>query len=270
MSGFSAEWLSLREPFDLRARSPVVLDAVLGAVAAKPNLRIVDLGCGSGSTLRALAPRLSAPQQHWRLVDYDRGLLTRAAESAAALNVTAVTVTADLQRELETVLTENADLITTSALLDLVSETWIDRLIDRVAARAVPVYAALSYDGRIELAPAHPLDEAVARAVNLHQRRDKGFGPALGPSAAETALAKFAQRGFSVVHGPADWVASDEDAAFQSEIVRGWAAAAGETSEIGASNLGAWLAFREEEIGAGRSALRVGHVDFFAAPAAAA
>jgi SAM-dependent methyltransferase len=265
MSGFSADWLSLREPFDLRARNPVALNALLGAVAGKPNLRIVDLACGTGSTLRALAPRLSA-EQHWRLVDYDRALLARAAESAAAINVSVTTIAADLDRELEAVLAEPADLITTSALLDLVSEAWLDRLIDCAVARAVPVYAALSYDGRVELAPAHPLDEAIVQAVNLHQRRDKGFGPALGLSAAETALATFAQRGFSVAHGHSDWLASEQDAAFQSEIVRGWAAAAGEIGDIAAHDLGGWLAFRENEIAAGHSSLRVGHVDFFAVP----
>jgi SAM-dependent methyltransferase len=268
MSGFSAEWLSLREPFDLRARNPDVLNALLGSVAAKPNLRIVDLACGTGSTLRALAPRLSAEQQ-WRLVDYDHALLARAAESAAATSVSATTIAADLDRELETVLAEPADLITTSALLDLVSDAWLARLIDCAAACAVPVYAALSYDGRVELAPAHPLDDALVHAVNLHQRRDKGFGPALGPSAAETALAKFAQGSFSLVHGQSDWLASEHGAAFQREIVRGWAAAAGETGTITQHDLERWLAFREEEITAGRSSLRVGHVDFFVVPKAA-
>jgi SAM-dependent methyltransferase len=267
MTEFSAEWLRLREPYDLRARNPVVLNAVLDVFSGRPNLRIVDLACGTGSTLRALAPRLGGGQR-WRLVDRDPMLLARAAESATVMNVSATTIAADLNHELETVLAEEADLLTTSALLDLVSEEWLERWIECIVARGVPVYAGLSYDGRIELAPAHPLDEAVALAVNLHQRRDKGFGPALGPFAAQAALAKFVQRGFSIVHGPADWTAEEQDIAFQREIVRGWVAAARETGTIARQDIEAWLAIRETEIAAERSSLRVGHVDVFAVPTA--
>jgi hypothetical protein len=50
-------------------------------------------------------------------------------------------------------------------------------MVKRVAAHALPVYAALIYDGRIDLSPADPLDAAIAPAVNAHQRSDKGVGP---------------------------------------------------------------------------------------------
>jgi SAM-dependent methyltransferase len=268
MSGFSADWLTLREPYDQRARNPVVMNAVIGAFKAKPTIRIVDLGCGTGSTLRTLAARLSA-NQDWRLIDHDPALLKRAMVNSSALAEHVETAAADLNRELEAVLQVPADLVTTSALLDLVSEEWSDRFVNCAAAHALFVYAALSYDGRIEIAPAHPLDEVIVRAVNLHQRGDKGFGPALGPLAGETVIAKFMRRGYSVVQGAADWIASEQDRAFQTEIVRGWAAAVQETGALSASDLKAWLSFRQNEIAAGRATLRVGHVDFFAAPASA-
>ena len=67
MSGFSADWLALREPYDLRARNPAVLDAVVTWCKDMFAIRVVDLGCGTGSTLRALTPRLPG-RQNWRLV----------------------------------------------------------------------------------------------------------------------------------------------------------------------------------------------------------
>ena len=87
----------------------------------------------------------------------------------------------DLNHDLEAALDGPVDLVTTSALLDLVSDEWLQRFVVETAARRLPVYAALSYDGRIEMTPADAADEKIIAAVNAHQRTDKGFGPALGP-----------------------------------------------------------------------------------------
>ena len=52
MSGFSASWLELREPYDRAARNASVIDAVSAALAHQPSVSIVDLACGTGSTFR--------------------------------------------------------------------------------------------------------------------------------------------------------------------------------------------------------------------------
>src|ERR1700722_20344188 len=143
MSGFSADGLTLREPYDLRSRNPAVLDAVAAAFKPRSSVRIVDLASGTGSNLRALSPRLSA-QQNWRLIDSDLGLLTRATATPLARDVAVIAIPLDLNRDLEAALEEATDLVTISALLDLVSDTWLDRLAGAVAARSIPLYAALS------------------------------------------------------------------------------------------------------------------------------
>ena len=135
--------------------------------------------------MRALSPRMQA-RQNWRLIDNDLSLLARV-PAAAPPNVTITTVPIDLNRDLELALDGPLDLVTTSALLDLVSEPWLTRLAEETAARQVPIYAALSYDGRIGFDPADPFDRKIVAAVNAHQRTDKGFGPALGPDAAGAA-----------------------------------------------------------------------------------
>jgi len=265
MTRFSADWLALREPHDLRARNPAVLDAVVASQASNPSVRIVDLACGTGSTLRALAPRFPAAQ-NWRLADNDLGLLARASAMARPAGVTLTTVVLDLNRDLEAALDGPIDLVTTSALLDLVSEAWLDRLAVETLARSIPVYAALSYDGRIEIGPSHAFDAVIAAAVNAHQRSDKGFGPALGPMAASVAIARFESLGCAVVHGPADWVIGPQDREFQMEIFTGWASAAREIGDMPLADTVRWLTFRRDEIAAGGSSIRVGHVDIFAWP----
>jgi hypothetical protein len=267
MSGFSADWLTLREPYDLRARNPVVLDAVADSLDPLSSVQIVDLACGTGSTLRALGPHLPA-RQNWKLIDNDLGLLARAKATPLAKHATVTAVLLDLNRDLEAALDGPVDLVATSALLDLVSETWLDRLAVEIAARSIPLYAALSYDGRIGFTPADPLDAAVAAAVNAHQRTDKGFGAALGPAAAAFAIARFEALGYSVVQGASDWAMGPDDLAIQAEILAGWASAAHDIGALSPADTTAWLTRRCDAVAAGCSSLQVGHVDFFATPSA--
>jgi SAM-dependent methyltransferase len=265
MSGFSAGWLALREPFDVNARNADVLDAVIAALAGNTQARIVDLACGTGSTVRTLAPYFSSGQ-NWRLVDNDLSLLARAADLTKHTGVGVTTAPVDLNHDLEAALDGPVDLVTTSALLDLVSAPWLERLAIEILARSIPFYAALSYDGRVEMSPGHKSDKAIVDAVNKHQHGDKGFGPALGPDAARAAVAQFEKLGCVVVHGAADWVAGPTDREFQNEIFAGWASAARETGDLELTDIVEWLTFRRDQVAARASSLRVGHVDMFARP----
>lgn len=264
MSGFSADWLALREPYDLAARSALVLDAVKSAFADRSSLSLVDLACGTGSTLRALTKHLPA-RQEWRLADNDLGLLLRAGQTSLP-NVKVTTVPVDLARDLEAALDGPIEMVTTSALLDLVSLNWLERFVVEIAARNLPVYAALSYDGRISLDPPDPLDSKIVAAVNTHQRTDKGFGPALGPTAAAEAIGRFERLNYRVVQSTSDWVFGPDDKNIQLEIVAGWASAARDIGDLSLGDIANWLVRRREAISAGRSSIRVGHVDFFALP----
>ena len=267
MSGFSADWLTLREPYDRRARNQKVLDVVAAALKSRSPLRVIDLACGTGSTLRALSPHLPA-RQDWKLVDHDPGLLAHAMATPLAADVSVAAVTLDLNRDLETALDGTIDLVATSALLDLASAAWLERLAVAVAARAIPFYAALSYDGRAGFTPEDPYDAAIITAVNAHQRTDKGFGPALGPAAADFATARFEALGYAVAQGRSDWTLGPGDRDMQNEILAGWASAARDMDMLPRDDITGWLARRRDAVASGRSSLYVGHVDFLAMPSA--
>src|ERR1700752_1086007 len=91
MSGeFSSTWLDLREPADAEARATDLVDRVRRRLPghranrqpAQRELVIRDLGCGTGSLGRWLAPLLPGPQ-HWIMEDRDPVLLEHAAATMA-------------------------------------------------------------------------------------------------------------------------------------------------------------------------------------------
>jgi SAM-dependent methyltransferase len=252
MSSFTAEWLALREPADAAARS-----AALAAAFARKAQRIVDLASGTGAHIRYLAPRLGGAPQ-WLAVDHDPALLAAAAWPAGA---SVATLQLDLARALDELPLAAGDLVTASALLDLVSEAWLRRLAVRCAAARADVLFALTYDGRIEWSPAETDDELVRELVNRHQRGDKGFGPALGPGAAAAAVDAFGGLGYEMRTAPSDWVLGPESPALQAALIDGWAAAATEIAPGEAGALRAWGERRRAHAAAGRSQLRVGHRD---------
>jgi SAM-dependent methyltransferase len=266
---FAPSWLALREPYDRAARSGAVLDAVAAAFADAPAATVTDLGCGTGATMRALAPRLPACQS-WRLVDNDEALLEQAAREAATAPAGAsiTTIAADLSADLTGAIAPvlgGCSLVTTSALLDLVSGDWLDRLVASLARLSCPFYAALSYDGTVALWPESRHDGEVIAAVNRHQRTDKGFGRALGPDAARIAPARMRAAGFAVIEGRSDWQFGRNDCVIQMEMLAGWAGAAQDIG-VDPAIIADWLGERRDHVAARRSQMRVGHVDFFAMP----
>ena len=79
MSGFSAQWLAMREVADARARNHDAVHALNrwlpgASMLNGASINICDLGCGTGSNLRWLAPHINA-RQCWRLFDNDPDLL---------------------------------------------------------------------------------------------------------------------------------------------------------------------------------------------------
>lgn len=259
MGEFSPDWLTMREPFDHAARS----EALLEHLDLIPPIRVVDLACGQGSSLRYLAPRLPRPQ-HWTLIDHDPLLLARALERTVTSGVSAVTTRHDLREDIATIPLD-ADLVVTSALLDLVSRPWLAALADRCITEGLPLLAALSVDGRVALSAPDPADCDVMRWFRAHQHTDRGFGPSPGTAATDVLAGMLEAGGMTVVTAEADWQIGPEHPEMLAEMIRGIAAASGEMSprpEVVAR----WRERRLAAISRGALHLRVGHRDLLALP----
>lgn len=273
MSGFSVDWLALREPLDSASRcvrlGGVALEALARTRPTTSRTDVIDLGAGTGSNLRYVAPLIDG-EQYWLLVENDPMLLAAAAERLQAwlpkFQCRVQVVSLDLATELARLPLRTGSLLTAAALLDLVSEAWLRALVQRAAAADAIVWFALTYDGRIECYPPEPEDAEVRELVNLHQLGDKGFGAALGPGAGRITQQLLAAHGYHVQCAPSDWHIAPEHSALQHALVAGWCQAALEIAPHRAPALHGWLRRRRTHIEAARSELRVGHVDIVGHP----
>ena len=264
---FGVDWLALREPVDHASRAPALLPLLAAAARAGRWSRVLDLGSGTGSNLRYLAPRLPKGQR-WTLVDHDRTLLAQADPPDRVRSLDRVC--GDLATE-GIAAVGDSHLVTGSALLDLVSEKWLRALAGACRAAACGVLFAMTYDGRIEWDRAEavgpdPDDETVRQAVNAHQKRDKGLGPALGPSAGAVAQACFREAGYRTWFRPSPWQLGETDTALALTLVDGWERAAVEMRPESRRKIGAWASRRREQLKSQVVSLTVGHVDMLALP----
>ncbi|MCL7929840.1 glycosyltransferase [Halomonas llamarensis] len=283
---FAADWLALREPVDAKARSQHLVDlAATWLMTDRPSARrkpleIVDLGCGRGSNVCFLAPFWHGPQ-HWQLIDHDPVLLQQARKRCAVLrdgdsqSVTVKTLTCSLT-ELSSRWPVQADVISASALLDLVSAEWLDVLVARCAEYRQALLIALSITGEWHLtdardAPLKDPDDAYIHALfNAHQQRDKGFGAALGGRAHCELVKRLNAAGFYVEEAASPWrlkAGQAEHTALLHPLIDGWAQAAIEQAPEARERINAWRAQRLAQVEAGDLGAFVDHRDMWARPA---
>lgn len=290
MSKFSPEWLSLREPIDHRSRNQDLQAQVINYLAKiktvyPGSVRLTDLGSGTGSNLRALAPHLNSVQ-HWILTDYDPELLHTArtkllawADSEITNHVLGSTVATsaeiktlsiikenkkiivefrcvDLNKDYRTILDEPADIITAAAFFDLVAEPWLSEFC---AYLSKPLYTVLTYDGIEIWSPPEIMDVDILKVFHQHQITDKGFGSALGPAASNRMQSLLQDSHFNTVCASSPWVLNDHDHNLIEQLAIGTAGAVREINTIPNHLVDQWEQSRRQA-----SNCEIGHMDLFA------
>ena len=206
MSGFDASWLDLREPADHRSRSEELAQLLTRHLGQpRPDLR---RGHGLRHRLQPARHRTAArrraaldagrlrpaPARRGRRAAVRVGRPGRAheqparAEQGRQAHHGALAPRRPRPRPRARVRRRSADLVTASALFDLVSADFISEVAAEVVRCRAAFYTVLTYNGEQRWTPKHDADAAMASAFRAHQTRDKGFGEAAGPDGAGTAV----------------------------------------------------------------------------------
>ena len=265
----SRHWLALREPSDASARARDLAERLRRQLPQSDRWLIHDLGAGTGSMGRWLAPLLPGPQ-HWILHDRDADLLDVALANPPAGSADGAAVSVEARRSdiiaLDPGDLAGATLLTASALLDMLTEHELAELVSACAPPGCPILLTLSVVGRVELTPGDPLDSQVATAFNAHQRRETGRGRLLGPDAVARAVARFGRTGAEVLVRPSPWRLGAAEAELAAEWLVGWVGAAREQQPELAFELGGYERRRLAAASAGGLSVMVDHADVLVLP----
>jgi len=264
----SSDWLSLREPEDARARSGKLARAV-GEVLPDGPITIHDLGSGTGSMMRWLAPLLPGPQS-WVLHDWNADLTRQALDGEPPRDSGGTPVDIGTRvGELEDIGADDlrgASLVTASALLDVLTASEAHAIVDACVAVGAPIFLSLSVTGEVELGPRDARDRLVESAFNAHQRREVNGRRLLGRYGAPIVGGLFELAGWRVRKARTSWRLTDSEPRLLTEWFDGWIDAAEEQNPQLRIDGAAYRELRRAQARRGELSAVVYHTDLLAWP----
>lgn len=218
---------------------------------------------------RWTAPVLPGPQ-HWVVYDRDEDLLQRARAHPPSAAADGRPVAVETRPAELTGLTASdlsgADLVTASALLDVLTADEAHALVAACTGARCPALLTLSVAGRVALTPEEPLDREIEEAFNAHQRREEAGRRLLGPDAPETVAGAFAGAGAHVLLRDSPWRLGSGRRALAAAWLEGWVAAAVEQRPALGGRASAYLDRRRTQCADGGLHVEVDHRDLLALP----
>lgn len=264
----SNDWLALREPEDARARSRDLARAAAAMLPAGPIV-VHDLGSGTGSMMRWLAPFLPGPQT-WVLHDWSATLTERAINEPRPVDrdnePIAVRAQVGQLADLRPVDLEGASLVTASALLDVLTSRETHAVVDACVGSGCPALLMLSVTGIVELNPLDDRDDTFQRAFNAHQLRMTDGRTPLGRYAEPVARGAFLEAGWQVRPTVTNWLLDDGEPRLLREWLDGWIGAAVEQSPELHDEAVRYLELREAQQDRGELSAIIQHLDLLAWP----
>ena len=272
LSGASAttlvdpDWLAARVAADDAARAatvntllPQLSRYLIEAAGPGGTVQIIDLGAGTGAHQRWLAPRLPI-RQRWLHLDHNP-VISRSLPLAAETVI--VDESVEALGELLTRSSGDRQLVSCSALLDVLTTEQIQAVCRAVIDNRVPAFFSLTVTGGLRLSPADAHDQLLLAAFNDHQCR---AGRA-GPEATTLTVNLLRAAEFAVTTQETPWrLTAESGLAFVDQMLEERLAAAVAQDPALARTAAAWLELRRAQLAAGLLRIELDHCDILGLP----
>jgi len=259
MHEFENSWLLSREKIDSVSRNKKAIEKINKYTNFTKNLNIIDLGCGTGSNFRYLNPKI-LKKQSWKMIDISNLSLSYLKKnirfSQKIQNITFKNE--DIIKNLEKINFKDFDIVTGSALLDIMPKEWFVEF-SKINKSTKIIYFSINYDGNFKFYPKHKDDDKIVKLFNKDQMSDKGIGKkAVGPKCTQI-INKLFQRTHKTYVFNSDWVI-EKNKIMQNMFI----SFCEEIISKNNKNYELWLNFRKNKIKSNKSILKLQNKDFLA------
>ena len=193
MHKFENSWLFQREKIDNLSKNKFIISKINSYLKTLDQIRIIDLGTGTGSNFRYLSKKIKFKNQSWTLMDISKSSLNEAKKNIIAnskikkINLKKVDIIKNIQQHKF----NDYDLVTGSAFLDIMPFNWFKKFYLKNKNTKL-VYFSINYDGYFKFYPQHKLDRDILELFNDDQKSKKNNKTnAVGPDCSEIIKSYF-------------------------------------------------------------------------------
>jgi hypothetical protein len=280
---FSLSWIKMREKYDLKSRSDLLLRQY-----KKDNSffkKIIDLGSGNGSFLRYCHTK-KIIFDDMTLIDYDPKLLRnfytttckylknsgysllkelptkyklKKMDETKTRNIKLINN--DISKSFDII--DSYNLISLSAMSDILPISFIKKLLNNVSKNKI-IYLSICFSGTVDWHIKHKYDKYIVSMFNNHQEMNKGSGYAIGAKSIKLIKGHSIKKQYKVSIKDSSWKINsntEDDKTFQRMYLDTIYRPLKKDENTDKEMLLDWKEAKLRAIQSGRSKIIVGHKD---------
>ncbi len=280
-----AKWLELRIPYDAKGRNSIVEASCQEYLKQRQQLKILDLGAGTGANCRYYLSKISQDQE-WFLVEQNQELLeiafdrliVWAEENGYDSQLQNLTLVLNNQvdkitihrivgsiLDLENLIDLNTfDLAVANAVFDLFSENQFQTLLECLKKYQLSLLATLNYTGT-NFIPQTEEDSNFIKYYDQHMQRLQDFGRGMGPDCGSSMWEAMKGIGMKGLQGESPWEISSDDPVFLQLLLGFMEESIPEILEEATlqDQLNTWLLKKRHMIDQNQLSCNIAHQDFW-------